>query len=69
MNIDFPFNIKFVNVRGLGLLSSNHGNFRNTRISNKIKELECGNTSIPTFYALLETKLKQIIKLLNYHPI
>ena len=60
MSFPFPFNIRFANVRGgISDLSNNNGNFRSTRISHKIKELEYGiNNSAPSFFALLETKKK-----------
>ena len=58
MQFDSSFNIRFVNCRGLGLLSSNSKRHRLNRISHKIKELEYSNNGIPSLYALLETKLK-----------
>ena len=71
MSFPFPFNIRFTNVRGgISNLSNNNGNFRSTRISHKIKELEYGiSNSAPTLFALLETKRKpskNIIKLPNH---
>ncbi len=48
MHFDSSFNIKFVNCRGLGSLSSNTKNHRLSRISHKIKELEYSNNGIPS---------------------
>ena len=58
MQFDSSFNIRFLNCRGLGPLSSNSKRHRLNRISHKIKELEYSNNSIPSLYALLETKLR-----------
>ena len=65
MYFDSSFNIKFVNCRGLGSLSSNTKNHRLSRISHKIKELEYSNNGIPSLYALLETKLKPLKNIPN----
>ena len=69
MTFPFSFNIRFCNIRGLGLLSENKNNFRTSRISHKIKELDYSNDGTITLYAVVETKAKpnkKTVKLPNH---
>ena len=54
--MSFSFQIKCVNIRGLGI--HKNSKFRTHKVPSKIKELVCSSSHLPTFYALTETKLR-----------